>query len=93
MIVEQEETLWLQRSPLQWLNSGERNTKFLYVSVAWRRGKQRISQLKDDQRTWISDPKILKEMVLKSLYIAEPCSPCDPTQYDFSSFLIEILGF
>jgi exonuclease III len=52
---EQEEVLWRQKSRVQWLKEGERNTKFFHKAMTHRRYINRISQLEDDQGTPIKD--------------------------------------
>jgi hypothetical protein len=45
----QEETLWRQKSCIQWLKEGERNTKFFHRSMLQRRHTNRITHLVSDQ--------------------------------------------
>jgi hypothetical protein len=44
----QEEILWKQKSCVQWLKEGERNTKFFHRSVMQRRHSNRITHLTSD---------------------------------------------
>jgi exonuclease III len=44
----QEEILWRQKSRVQWLKEGERNTKFFHRSVMQRRHSNRITHLTSD---------------------------------------------
>lgn len=44
----QEETLWKQKSRIQWLKEGEMNTKFFHRSALDRRSSNRILELKND---------------------------------------------
>jgi hypothetical protein len=41
----QEEILWRQKSRIQWLKEGDRNTKFFHRSTIQRRHANRITQL------------------------------------------------
>jgi hypothetical protein len=46
---EQEEILWRQKSRVQWLKEGEKNTKFFHRSMVHRRYINIITQLEDNQ--------------------------------------------
>jgi exonuclease III len=46
---EQEEILWRQKSRVQWLKEGEKNTKFFHRSMVHRRYINKITQLEDAQ--------------------------------------------
>jgi hypothetical protein len=46
---KQEEILWRQKSRVQWLREGERNTKFFHRAMVHRRYINRITQLEDAQ--------------------------------------------
>jgi hypothetical protein len=52
---KQEEILWRQKSRVQWLKEGERNTKFFHRSMVHRRYINRITQLEDTQGNPILD--------------------------------------
>jgi hypothetical protein len=45
----QEEILWKQKSRIQWLKEGERNTKFFHRTVIQRRHCNRITHLVSDE--------------------------------------------
>jgi hypothetical protein len=51
----QEEILWRQKSHIQWLKEGERNTKFFHRSVMQRRHSNRIMHLTSDTGEHILD--------------------------------------
>jgi hypothetical protein len=60
---EQEEILWRQKSRVQWLKEGERNTKFFHRVMTHRRYINHITQLEDDQGTPIRDQdQIVEEL-------------------------------
>lgn len=50
---QQEETLWKQKSRVQWLKEGEQNMKFFHRSTMDHRGANKILSLKDEQGTTI----------------------------------------
>jgi exonuclease III len=64
---EQEEILWRQKSRVQWLKEGERNTKFFHKAMTHRRHINRITQLEDDQGNPIRDHDQIAE-ALNSFY-------------------------
>jgi exonuclease III len=64
---EQEEILWRQKSRVQWLKEGERNTKFFHKAMTHRRHINRITQLEDDHGTPIKDHDQIAE-TLTSFY-------------------------
>jgi hypothetical protein len=60
----QEEILWRQKSRIQWLKEGERNTKFFHRSMVQRRQTNHITHLVSDQGTKIQQhADIEKEML------------------------------
>jgi hypothetical protein len=44
-LLEQEEMMWRQRSRLQWLAAGDKNTRFFHLRASQRRKKNRIAEL------------------------------------------------
>ncbi|KAK1554545.1 hypothetical protein Q3G72_013786 [Acer saccharum] len=47
LIVDQEETFWLQKSRNTWLKEGDRNSKFFHLSTMIRRRYNKLEGLKD----------------------------------------------
>jgi hypothetical protein len=45
---QQEEILWRQKSRVQWLKEGEKNTKFFHRTMIHRRHINRITHLEDE---------------------------------------------
>lgn len=54
-VCTQEEYLWHQKSRAEWINSGDRNTKFYHLRTTNRRRKNRIFTLKNEAGTWLED--------------------------------------
>lgn len=53
----QEEIHWKQRSRVNWLGSGDRNTKFFHATASEQRRKNHIKGLFSDSGEWRSDEK------------------------------------
>ncbi|XP_021852505.2 uncharacterized protein [Spinacia oleracea] len=59
-ILEKEEVFWYQKSRVEWLKNGDRNTSYFNLSTIVRRWQNRITAIiKDFNDVWITD----KEMV------------------------------
>lgn len=73
-ILTQEELLWFQKSRTEWLQAGDRNTRFFHLSMLIRRRQNRIDALQNQEGVWVSDQVELKNMVLsfyQGLYAAD----------------------
>ncbi|GLU14822.1 hypothetical protein SLE2022_313690 [Rubroshorea leprosula] len=57
-VLYEEELLWFQKSRVDWIASGDRNTSFYHLSTVIRRNKNKIGALKKDG-VWISNTAIL----------------------------------
>jgi hypothetical protein len=44
-LLDQEEIMWRQRSRVQWLAAGDKNTRFFHFRASQRRKKNRIAEL------------------------------------------------
>ncbi|GLU04417.1 hypothetical protein SLE2022_215670 [Rubroshorea leprosula] len=58
----EEEVLWLQKSRVDWIASGDRNTSFYHMSTVTRRCNNKIGALKVDG-VWSNNPEVLKQHV------------------------------
>ncbi|XP_031127486.1 uncharacterized protein LOC116029577 [Ipomoea triloba] len=54
-VLDQEETLWFQKSRRDWIKDGDRNTRYYHTSTMIRRNKSRVRLLKL-QGEWTDDP-------------------------------------
>lgn len=54
-ILENEEIMWKQRSRNNWLAEGDRNTKFFHSTASYRRKKNRIVTLRDENGMEVED--------------------------------------
>lgn len=47
--------MWRQRSRVTELKEGDRNTKYFQRKASWRKKKNAITKLKDNEGNWIED--------------------------------------
>ncbi|XP_028790032.1 uncharacterized protein LOC114746021 [Neltuma alba] len=52
---EREEVYWWQRSRIQWLNAGDRNTRFFHSCTIQRRVRNKIVRLKGNGGRWLEN--------------------------------------
>lgn len=78
VVLEQEETIWFQKTREKWVVHRDRNTKFFQTSTIIWRCRNRIEMLKDDESTWISNRQELEALAVayyKRLYSLEDVDP------------------
>ncbi|KAI9071661.1 hypothetical protein K1719_046380 [Acacia pycnantha] len=51
----QEELLWIQKSSSDWMCLGDRNTSYYHLKALMRRKRNRVSQLKLPDGSWLTD--------------------------------------
>ena len=54
-----EETMWRQRSRIQWLAEGDKNTRFFHQRASHRKKKNKISRLRRPDGVEVEDPEEL----------------------------------
>ena len=70
-LLDSEEIKWQQRSKVQWLGLGDRNTKYFHSKTSDRRRKNTISCILDEEGNWHDSPDSIAEVVVsyfKNLY-------------------------
>ena len=50
-----EETMWKQRSHIEWLKEGDRNTRYFHCRANQRNKRNYILGLEDDLGHWVED--------------------------------------
>ncbi|KAH7862199.1 hypothetical protein Vadar_001358 [Vaccinium darrowii] len=72
---DSEELFWKQKSRVDWLQHGDKNTGFFHASVLQRRAKNRITGVEDSNSNWISDSTEVKtefQRYYQSIFEASP---------------------
>jgi hypothetical protein len=70
-LLEKEEIRWRQRSRVNWLQAGDRNTSYFHRKATWRAKKNNIAKLLDQNGKEVKDPRVLQDMTtafFKDLY-------------------------
>ncbi|GMJ00023.1 hypothetical protein HRI_003671500 [Hibiscus trionum] len=63
-ILAMEESEWRQKARCDWIDDGDRNTKYYHAMASGRRKHNTVVCLKDDSGNWVSDPSLLKRAAL-----------------------------
>ena len=74
-LLYREEMLWLQRSRIQWLKEGDRNTQMFHRKAVWRARKNRIKSLTDEQGVVHTEQHMMLQLgntYFQNLFSANP---------------------
>ncbi|CAL8164027.1 unnamed protein product [Prunus armeniaca] len=63
-VLEQEAMIWKQKSRLQWLREGDRNTKFFHLTAIIRRRRNKIERLKNNEGVWVEEAQYIKGLAM-----------------------------
>ena len=63
-VLIREEIMWKQRSRVEWLKNGDRNTKIFHAAASQRRRKNRIEGLMDSKGVWHEEEGETKAIIL-----------------------------
>ena len=83
-VLTREEIMWKQRSRVEWLQNGDRNTKFFHAEASQRWSKNRIEGLKDSEGVCEGATKAIILDYFKNIFTSD----C-PTNFDASIDAIE----
>jgi hypothetical protein len=64
LLLEQDEVHWMQRSRVNWLQHGDRNTSFFHQFASAQRKKNFIKKLKHDDE-WVEGTSALKPIIFE----------------------------
>lgn len=76
-LYQREEVMWRQRSCVQWLAEGDKNTRFFHLRASQRKKRNKISQLKREDGPITSDDQEMANMTrdfYNKLYLSEGVS-------------------
>ena len=51
-LLDSEEIIWQQRSKVQWMGPGDRNTKYFHSKASERKKKNTINKIMDENGNW-----------------------------------------
>lgn len=69
-ILHREELLWYQKSPVDWLCDGDRNTTYFHLSTLIRRWRNNIASIKDGDGNWVHEKKFSQKFVRGIFYFS-----------------------
>jgi DNA-binding transcriptional regulator GbsR (MarR family) len=64
MLLDGEEMWWKQRSRADWLQHGDKNTRFFHMKASQRRKRNKISEIKDNQGTVWTDSADIERVLM-----------------------------
>jgi len=82
--LREEELFWCQKSRIEWIQSGDRNTNFYHNNVKIRRSRNKIGALKigDD---WVTDVEVLKSHVRDYFITLFSCKDTNTPSWEYSA--------
>ena len=85
-MLDDEEVWWQQRSRVQWLGEGDRNTKYFHHRASERRRKNAIVGLWNDEGIWCDSKEDIVRTVLS--YFEDIYSSSNPSRLEEVTNLI-----
>lgn len=73
-VLEREEIFWYQKSRIDWLKNGDRNTSFFHMSTIIRRWRNKIDSLTNDEGIWLQNSDEIRDHIVsyfKILFTAD----------------------
>ncbi|KAL4280940.1 hypothetical protein GQ457_03G011290 [Hibiscus cannabinus] len=62
LVLEQEESLWIQKSRCKWYSDGDRNTRYFHACARSRRRVNTILALRNDEGDWCVEQESLRQI-------------------------------
>lgn len=72
--------MWLQRSRIDWFQSGDRNTRYFHARASARLKKNLIEGLLDSNDVWHEEDNQIEEIVVD--YYRNLFTSCNPVEFD-----------
>ena len=79
-LLDKVSQMWQQRSRIQWLQSGDKNTKFFHGTATQRKRKNFIKGLKDDEGVWHEEENQVSGLLIE--YYSQLFSTSHPHDFD-----------
>ncbi|KAL4384684.1 hypothetical protein GQ457_15G002820 [Hibiscus cannabinus] len=92
-VLKQEEMLWFQHARTEWINDGDRNTKFYHRAAKARHRQNRCVMIKLDGERWCSDQGQIRSKVVeffKDVFLSRSISAW-PFAGEFASLEDEVM--
>ncbi|KAL4385826.1 hypothetical protein GQ457_15G003020 [Hibiscus cannabinus] len=92
-VLKQEEMLWFQHARTEWINDGDRNTKFYHRAAKARHWQNRCVMIKLDGERWCSDQGQIRSKVVeffKDVFLSRSISAW-PFAGEFASLEDEVM--
>ncbi|KAK3189117.1 hypothetical protein Dsin_028678 [Dipteronia sinensis] len=86
--LETEESYWKQRSRIEWLKYGDRNTRFFHMTATVRKARNKIIGLRGDDGLWYESTADMKRIIFS--YFGDLFQSCNPSHSDLSSVLVGV---
>ncbi|PON54406.1 hypothetical protein PanWU01x14_194850 [Parasponia andersonii] len=64
-LISKEETLWMQKSRVNWIAKWDCCTKFFYLTSMARRRRNLLSYVKDDDGQWLEGHEAIGEALTR----------------------------
>ncbi|XP_021827477.1 uncharacterized protein LOC110768097 [Prunus avium] len=91
-ILEQEAQFWKQKSRVQWLQEGDRNTKFFHLTTVIRRRRNKIESLRNNDGMVVATALGIKALAVEHFASLFTQSHLAPTELDIPNLFPLISG-
>ncbi|KAK2662525.1 hypothetical protein Ddye_001099 [Dipteronia dyeriana] len=85
VVLETDERYWKQRSRVEWLKCGGRNTKFFHMKSTVRKAHNKIKGLLGDDDQWYESKSGIEKIILN--HFGNLFQTCNPSQNDIGDVL------
>ena len=75
-----QEIYWAQRSRVNWIKHGDKNTKFFHLKVSQRRQRNLIQGIMDPQGNWLEELEDVAKVAVQyfnDMFSSGPCTRID----------------
>ena len=75
-----QEIYWAQRSRVNWIKHGDKNTKIFHLKVSQRRQRNLIQGIMDPQGNWLEELEDVAKVVVQyfnDMFSSSPCTRID----------------